>query len=84
VKLESIRRSGTYFRVFKPEWNDPLDTTYARRSSDNRWNPPGEFGALYLNKTLEVAAANARRQHAGRVIGLFDLKPARRPWLLAW
>lgn len=80
--MRSIIREGTYYRVYKPDWNDPLDTTCAKRSNDNRWNPPNEFGALYLNRTLNVAAANARAQHAGRAVGLFDLKPERRPHLL--
>ncbi|MGR4065930.1 MAG: RES family NAD+ phosphorylase [Vulcanimicrobiaceae bacterium] len=79
--MKSIRRSGAYYRVFKPGWSDPLDTSYSKRFGA-RWNAPGSFGALYLNKTLEVAAANARKQHAGRAIGLFDLLPSRRPSLL--
>jgi hypothetical protein len=37
---------------------------------------------LYLNATLEVAAANARWQHRGRAIGLFDLRTAQRPLLI--
>ena len=37
---------------------------------------------LYLNRTLEVAAANARWQHRKRAIGLFDLRPERRPILV--
>jgi hypothetical protein len=79
----SLERHGTYYRVYKPDWHDPLDTSYAKRSPNNRWNPPGVFGALYLDATLDVAAANARSQHAGRAIGLFDLRPERRPWLVS-
>jgi hypothetical protein len=81
VRLVSIRRSGTYFSIFKPGWNDPLDPSYAMRNG-GRWTPKGEFGALYLNATVAVAAANARAQHAGRAIGLFDLLPNKRPALL--
>lgn len=80
--MKCVVREGTYYRVYKPDWHDPLDTTYARHSSDNRWNPPDEFGALYLNRSVGVAAANARARHTRRAIGLFDLKPDRRPWLL--
>ncbi len=80
--MKSLARGGTYYRVFKPGWSDPLDTKYAKQSKQSRWNPPGEFGALYLNRNLEVAAANARKQHARRAIGLFDLKPEKRPSLL--
>jgi hypothetical protein len=79
--VRSLTRSGTYLRVFKPEWSDPLDTTPSRIHG-GRWNPPGGFGALYLCRDRSVAAASARAQHAGRAVGLFDLKPKRRPRLL--
>ena len=76
-----LARGGTYYRVCKPDWHDGLDTSYAKEHG-GRWNPPGAFGALYLSATLAVAAANAREQHAGRAVKLFDLKPDRRPRLL--
>jgi RES domain-containing protein len=79
--LPRVRRDGTFFRVASPDWRDPLDTSYAK-TNGGRWNPPGEFGALYLNATPAVAAANARAQHAGRAIKLFDLVPSARPILL--
>jgi RES domain-containing protein len=79
-ELPRTARSGEYYRVCKPQWADCADTTFSK-DHGGRWNPPGEFGALYLNATLRVAAANARRQHAGRAIGLFDLRPQRRPQL---
>lgn len=71
-------RGGAYFRVCKPDWIDCGDTSYSK-AAGGRWNPPGQFGALYLNATLQVAAAQARQQHAGRAVGLFDLRPDRRP-----
>ena len=79
--MKAIERSGTYYRVFKPGWADPLDASFSKRFGA-RWNAPGAFGALYLNQTIDVAAANARKQHLGRAIGLFDLLPSRRPSLL--
>ncbi|MGH7723136.1 MAG: RES domain-containing protein [Candidatus Dormibacteria bacterium] len=79
--MRSLTRSGTYLRVFSPDWSDPLDTTPSRISG-GRWNPPGAFGALHLCADRTVAAANARAQHAGRAIGLFDLEPERRPHVL--
>ncbi|MGZ3504160.1 MAG: RES domain-containing protein [Vulcanimicrobiaceae bacterium] len=79
--MQPISRGGTYYRVFKPDWANPLDPTYSKIAG-GRWNPPGEFGAVYLNQSIEVAAANARAQHQGRAIGLFDLRPERRPHLL--
>ncbi len=75
------RRGGAYYRIANPAWVDPLSTEYAKRYG-GRWNPSGMFGALYLNATIEVAAANARWQHRDRAIRLFDLKPSARPVLV--
>jgi len=78
-----VRRSGPYYRVVAPKWVDPADTSYSKQRG-GRWNPAGEFGALYLNATIQVAAANARAQHAGRAIKLFDLLPEARPELVTF
>ena len=56
------------------------DTSFSK-AKGGRWNPPGEFGALYLNASIAVAASQARHAHAGRAIKLFDLRPERRPQL---
>ncbi len=63
--FEHVRRGGRYYRVCDPSWADPSDTSYSRRKG-GRWNVPSTktssgFGALYLNATIEVARANARR-----------------------
>jgi RES domain-containing protein len=79
----TVRRSGPYFRVVAPDWIDPADTSFSKQRG-GRWNPPGEFGALYLNASVAVAAANARTQHAGRAIKLFDLLPKARPELVTF
>lgn len=79
--MRTLQRSGTHYRVFKPEWTDPLDSSPSRRHG-GRWNPAGSFGVLDLARDSAVAAAIARAQHAGRAIGLFDLQPDRRPHLL--
>jgi hypothetical protein len=82
MTLPTVEREGDYCRVCKPEWHDCGDPSYSK-AAGGRWNPPGEFGALYLNASRRVAAAQARHQHLGRAIGLFDLRPERRPEL-AW
>ncbi|MDE2573529.1 MAG: RES family NAD+ phosphorylase [bacterium] len=64
-----------------PSWADPSDTSFSKRAG-GRWNPPGEFGALYLNRTVEVAMANARRHVAslfGDDVTLYDLSLGMRP-----
>jgi RES domain-containing protein len=81
--LPSVNRSGRYFRVCKPEWVNCGDMSFSK-SAGGRWNPPGDFGALYLNATVRVAAAQARHQHEGRAIALFDLRPERRPILASF
>lgn len=81
--LPTVVRGGIYFRVIDPNWRDPANTNYSRRMG-GRWNPSLEFGALYLNATIQVAAANARAQHAGRAIKLFDLLPHARPELVTF
>lgn len=60
ITFPRATRGGTYYRVCGPDWKDPSDTAYARVSG-GRWNPPGSFGVLYLNASLEGARANARR-----------------------
>jgi RES domain-containing protein len=69
--------------VVAPKWIDPADTAYSKQRG-GRWNPAGEFGALYLSATIQVAAANARAQHSGRAIKLFDLLPGERPELVTF
>lgn len=83
TRLPLTQRGGRYHRLCKPEWVDCSDTSYSKRHG-GRWNPAGAFGALYLNATIEVAAANAREWHRHRAIKLFDLRPQRRPQLEAF
>lgn len=80
-RLPTARRGGEYYRIVAPEWMEPLDAAYSK-AFGGRWNPPGEFGALYLNANVQVGAANARAQHAGRALKLFDLVPSARPELV--
>jgi RES domain-containing protein len=58
--VKRVRRGGSYYRVCGPDWNDPSDTEYSKVEG-GRWNPKGEFGALYLNGSVAVARENALR-----------------------
>ena len=79
MPLPVTERAGEYWRLIKPGWSDPNDTSYSKRPNvDNRWNPVGDFGALYLCASITVAAANARWKHNRRAIKLFDLAPSKR------
>lgn len=81
TKRLTFSRDGRYYRVVDPSYLNPFDTSYAK-DAGRRWNPPTEFGALYLCATRAVAAANARFQFVGRAIKLFDLLPGARPELV--
>ncbi len=82
-RRRTIGRSGKYYRVVAPDWVDATDTSHSKLRG-GRWNPAGEFGALYLNATVQVAAANVRARHAGRAIKPFDLLPKARPELVSF
>jgi len=84
IPYSHLRRGGTYYRVCDPAWTDPSDTSYSKWAG-GRWNPPDRpgrpgFGALYLNPTIPIARANARR-HARESFGvaLEDLAAERLP-----
>ncbi len=56
-----------------PSWTNASDTSHSK-AIGGRWNPPDRpsrpgFGALYLNSTIDVARANARR-HVYESFGL--------------
>ena len=82
--FEHVTRGGRYFRVCDPLWKDPSDTSYSKIKG-GRWNVASSastsgFGALYLNATVDVAIANARRHvwSTFRVV-LEDLLPEKLP-----
>jgi hypothetical protein len=81
MRFRHVVRHGRYYRVCDPRWNDCMDTSFSK-AHGGRWNPRGEFGALYLCRTLAVAAANARQNFAFEIHTLLDLKPEFRPAVL--
>ena len=70
----TIRRGGAYNRLAEPGWADPLDTRYSREHG-GRWNPPGAFGCLYLNRDLRVARLQVQHKLRGQPYGVEDLDP---------
>ncbi|MCY3618164.1 MAG: RES family NAD+ phosphorylase [Acidimicrobiaceae bacterium] len=76
----TVAIEGTYCRVADPEWDDPLDPSYAA-SRGQRWNPPG-MECLYLNRDEYTARANVLRRFAGLAYGPEDLDPATAPVLV--
>ncbi len=78
--MKFVRRKGAYYRACDPANASPMDTTFSKQRG-GRWNPPGRFGLLYLNATIRVAAANARKHFENEMHTLFDLRPPYRPVL---
>jgi RES domain-containing protein len=62
-------------RPAEPSWADPLDTSYSRQRG-GRWNAPGSFGVLYLNRNLQVARLQVRHKLRGHPYGVEDLDEA--------
>ena len=79
--MRRVRRDGAYFRIAVPAWVDPLDAGYSV-AHGGRWNPPGSFPVLYLNRDLPMSRANLARRFAGRPYGPEMLEPAQAPVLI--
>ena len=71
----TIRRGGSYNRLAEPTWADPLDTSYSRQRG-GRWNAPGRFGVIYLNRNLRVARLQVQHKLRGHPYGVEDLDEA--------
>jgi hypothetical protein len=74
VSFRVIRRGGRYLRVADPDWEDPLDASYAK-ATGQRWNPPGSFEVLYLNADRSTARLNVERLLQDQPYGPEDLDP---------
>jgi RES domain-containing protein len=71
----TIRREGSYNRLAEPSWADPLDAAYSARDG-GRWNPPGGFGVLYLNRDVRVARLQVLHKLRGQPYAVEDLDEA--------
>ena len=68
----TIRWGGSYNRLAEPVWADPFDTSFSMERG-GRWNPPGTFGALYLNRSLRMARLQVQHKLRGQPYGVEDL-----------
>jgi RES domain len=68
----TIRRGGSFNRLAEPSWVDPFDTSYSKLRG-GRWNPPGSFGVLYLNRDLGMARLQVQHTLRGQPYGVEDL-----------
>lgn len=67
-----VRRGGAYNRLAEPAWENPLDISVSQ-AHGGRWNAPGSYGALYLNRTVAMARAQVAHKLAGQPYGVEDL-----------
>jgi RES domain-containing protein len=79
--VRHVARGGPYVRVADPDWPDPLSPEHARRRG-GRWNPPGSFGVVHLNDSVELARAQVRHRLEPRGIRPEDLDPEVGPLLV--
>ncbi|HKH47795.1 MAG TPA: RES domain-containing protein [Thermoanaerobaculia bacterium] len=81
----SLRRlpfeGSALYRVIRAGWRDPLDASFSRRATDNRWNT-SNFAALYCCGSLFVARAVTRDILRLAGVDIEDLLPDWRPRLV--
>jgi RES domain-containing protein len=80
--MRHVRRGGPYLRVADPGWADPLSGAWSE-ARGGRWNAPGGFEVVYLNRTPEVARAQVMRHLAPLAIYPEELDPVAAPVLVA-
>lgn len=80
--MATIPIGGRHLRLADPDWDDPLDASYAK-TRGGRWNASGSFDVLYLNRDERTARANLRRHLIPRGIEPEDLEPDQGPDLVA-
>jgi hypothetical protein len=72
---QTVRRGGAYNRLAEPAWADPLDVSHSQRHG-GRWNAPGTFGVLYLNRGVRTARLQVHHRLLGQPYGVEDLDAA--------
>lgn len=78
----TVHAGGRYVRVVEPDWEDPLDGSYAR-DRGGRWSPPGSHPVVYLNRTPRTARLNCLHRLRDQPYGPEDLDEAEAPELVA-
>jgi len=63
-------------------WRDPFDASYSREHG-GRWNAPGTFPVVYLNRDLPTARAFVLHKFRGLPYGPELLRPEQAPVLVA-
>jgi hypothetical protein len=82
MRQPTIKAAGRYVRVADPEWDNPLDGSYAR-DKGGRWNRPDSYPVVYLNGSLRTARLNCLHKYRYLPYGPEDLDEAEAPVLVA-
>lgn len=69
-----ISRDGPYHRVAEVAWENPLDGVPGV-GAGGRWNPPGSFPVVYLNKTVKLARLYVAQKLRDQPYGPEDIDP---------
>ena len=69
---------STCYRVSDVDWDDPLDDSFSL-AEGGRWNPPGEFGMVYLCADENTARAYVAQRLRGQPYGPEDLDEGEAP-----
>ncbi len=72
MKSVRIPDGRIWLRVADPEWQDPLDPSFAAELG-GRWNPPHSFETLYLNGDLATARMQIEQMLQGSPVRIDDL-----------
>jgi RES domain len=78
----TIDAGGRYLRVANPDWDNPLDGSHAR-DVGGRWNRPGSYPVVHLNRSLRTARLNCLHKYRDLPYGPEDLDEAEAPVLVA-
>lgn len=82
MRQPTINAGGRYLRVADPDWENPLDGSYAGERG-GRWNRPGSYPVVYLNRSLGTARLNCLHKFRDLPYGPEDLDEAEAPVLVA-
>jgi len=77
----TVNAGGRCLRAADPDWDNPLDRSYAR-DKGGRWNRPGSYPVVYLNRSLRTARLNCVHKYRDLPYGPEDLDEAEAPVLV--
>jgi RES domain len=77
----TVNADGRYYRVAEPDWENPLDGSYAA-AAGGRWNRPRSYPVVYLSRSLRTARLNCLHKYRDKPYGPEDLDETEAPVLV--